>query len=94
MQTSELGKTTVMSHTGKVLARSKNLRGVTDYARKLRVLGPTHLQAMDCTDGMGILIASYPDGASSATLFASFAVCKHWLAQRVRCGQGRFVTGT
>lgn len=82
---------------GNPVARSKNLRGIMDRARKLQHLGVTKLAAKRLrwlTGKEGTLIVQFPDGSWVITHFASFKVLTQWINDRVTHGKGKFICNT
>lgn len=79
----------------KIVARSKNLRGILDRARKLQADGATTLSAKRLLSGdEGHLIARFPDGSWCITGFSSLRVLEHWINLRITHGKGKFIKGT
>lgn len=88
---------TIRDFDGNPIARSKNLRGIMDRARKLQHLGVTKLAAKrlhGLTGNEGTLIVHFPDGSWVIAGFASFSVLTAWVARRVACGKGKFICNT
>lgn len=91
------GQCIIHDFNGNIIARSKNLRGVTDRARKLQHLGPTkltpkRLHGINGTEGT--LIVNFPDESWCVVQFVSFAVLALWVKQRVHFGTRKFISDT
>jgi hypothetical protein len=63
---------------GHTVARSRNLRGILDYARK----SPLVSVKIAPHAGQGLLLVRYYDGAYSQTAFADFSVLVDWAKAR------------
>jgi hypothetical protein len=64
---------------GQVVARSRNLRGVSAYARR----SPVDRVTVIAKDNAGaFLYVQYEDGAECRTHFESFQVCSAWVKAR------------
>lgn len=69
----------VIVRGGKVVARSRNLRGVMDYARK------SYVREAWCNrnqDGGGFVCFTYDDGSRCRTTFADYGVLLRWVRSR------------
>ena len=69
----------IYSREGKVIHRSRNLRGILDHARKVGIQSATgELLA----HGRGRLLVRFGDGSAAEAQFASFTVLERWLHSR------------
>lgn len=67
----------VVAQSGEVVARSRNLRGIRDYARRSRVVkvqGEPHT----ANPFNGFLAVYYADGSTACALFADVRVMRDW----------------
>lgn len=64
---------------GHVVSRSRNLRGILEYSRRVPVERIDIWRNPDETAQLGI---TWTNGSSTITDFASFNVCKQWCASR------------
>lgn len=64
---------------GKVVARSRNLRGILDYARKSPVESVV-IAPSPC--GRGTLRVTYHNNARASAVFASFTILRDWCDAR------------
>jgi hypothetical protein len=64
---------------GKVVSRSRNLRGLLDYARKSFV---RHVTAYKTQGGGAWLAVYFDDGSWCPAEFADYSVCCRWLMAR------------
>jgi hypothetical protein len=64
---------------GQPVGRSRNLRGLIDYARRSSV---SRVSIRPLAKGEGLLRVVYADGAYSYARFASFTVLKDWTRSR------------
>lgn len=71
---------------GRVIRRSKNLRGVSAHARGFRFCDVHTLTQDGCT-----LHVHYANGDTCETHFADASVLRGWINNRVRYGRGRWV---
>lgn len=71
----------VVKQSGEVVARSRNLRGIIDYARRSPVV---RVDAEPHTENAfnGFLAVHYADGATACALFADARVMREWVAKR------------
>ena len=72
---------TEVTKNGKVIRRSKNLRGIIDYARfspVVKVDGVFHHE----NEVRGILTVEYFDGCTSKASFASYHIMVDWIRSR------------
>ena len=65
---------------GKVVGKSRNLRGISDYHRTKSPV--SHSTAKKLSNGEGELKVKYNDGANAKAKFASYGVLKNWLATK------------
>lgn len=76
---------------GRIVARSKNLRGVLDYGRRW---GVARLELIELPEGAGSLRVIFKDGATTRENFASWGVLRAWVnARRSWAGAALFVNG-
>ena len=71
----------VVNQAGEVVARSRNLRGILDYARRspvVKVQGEPHT----ANPFNGFLAVHYADGATACALFADVRVMRAWIKDR------------
>lgn len=71
----------VVAQSGEVVARSRNLRGMLEYARRshvVKVQGEPHT----ANPANGFLAVYYADGATACALFADVRVMREWIAAR------------
>lgn len=71
----------VVKQSGEVVARSRNLRGILDYARRspvVKVQGEPHT----ANPFNGFLAVHYADGATACALFADVRVMRAWIKDR------------
>ena len=64
---------------GAIAHHSKNLRGVTDHARRVGLISA---QAFPMEDGCGVLAVAFYDGCICVTIFQSYEVLCYWLRCR------------
>lgn len=66
---------------GAIVASSKNLRGILDYARKSRVV---FVSAAPCEKNAhnGRLFVRFEDGAEGRAFFACYTVLLEWIGNR------------
>ena len=65
---------------GKIVGKSKNLRGISDYHRTKSPV--SHSTAKKLSKGEGELKVKYNDGAYAKAKFASYGVLKNCLATK------------
>ena len=65
----------------RVVARSKNLRGILDYARKSQVW-VSHWIMKKESDSRALVCVTYSDNAKSVFHFESFTVAQGWIRAR------------
>ena len=68
---------------GRVVSRSKNLRGIVDYARNHAK--PNRVDIWQNRDGSAQLGIVFADDATVITDFASFEVCRSYVARSRAC---------
>lgn len=68
-----------ITHTARVIRRSKNLRGLLDYARVSRVV---RVELTPFAKVNGSLRVFYADGAIGRANFASFHIMVDWVRNR------------
>lgn len=93
----DYGRCVIHDSDGNPIARSRNLRGILDRARKLQAMGATKLYAKrlhGLSGNEGTLIARFPDGSWCITGFVSFGVLEHWINLRIIHGRGKFIKCT
>lgn len=75
-----VGDPVEIRRAGKVISRSRNLRGL------LRRFGTHPVKSISISrvaaSGEGFLLVTFDDGAECGTMFASFDVCRDWIATR------------
>lgn len=64
---------------GRIIHRSRNLRGILDHARRTWV---EEAEATPGEEGKGILHVTFGDGSTCRTEFASYQVLCWWLRSR------------
>lgn len=69
----------VISLNGKVVSRSRNLRGLLTYATRYDV---THAGEIEIDQGKGLLVVLYGNGAVGHANFASLSVMRKWVKAR------------
>jgi len=69
----------IVDASGKVIHRSRNLRGILDYARHTWI---EEAVAQPAQEGKGILSVTFGDGCTCMTEFADFTVLCWWLRCR------------
>lgn len=62
---------------GRIISRSKNLRGITRYRSQ-----PDRAHILGLADGGALLRVRFKDGAYSVAKFASVDVCRRWCQAR------------
>jgi len=72
---------TKITKNGKVIRRSKNLRGIIDYARCSPVAKVDGVFDPD-NEVRGILTVEYSDGCTSKASFASYHIMVDWVRNR------------
>lgn len=77
----------IKNEYGEVFHRSRNLRGIMDYARMFKNAATT-LYQVERT-----LHVHFPDGSTCRTEFADASVLAYWIGRRVIFGRGRFKLG-
>lgn len=77
--------------SGKIIRRSRNLRGLLDHARRTAVLSA---YVRNCDHGEADLIVQYANGNFGTAHFASFAVCRDWVRSRRSWGLKHTKTDT
>jgi hypothetical protein len=83
--------TVTINLNGNLVASSKNLRGILDYARKV----PVHRVAIYRNlNGDGLLCVTFDNGANCQTTFASYTVCIDWVKSRRSWGLTCLSNGT
>jgi hypothetical protein len=65
---------------GEIVAHSKNLRGLTDYASKNGP--PEYIFQYELAHGYGKLVVQWPNGAKAGVNFNSYRVMKEWVSAR------------
>ncbi len=70
-----------------VVHQGKNLRVILDHARRFKVGGTSIWR-----DGYYLRV-SFPDGTYCTTAFQDQTVLRDWIADRVKHGRGRFISG-
>ena len=73
----------------KIISRSKNLRGIMDYARNQQWCGKTQLEINPILPKE--LWVRFPGGATATVQFKSAQVLHDWIANRVKFGKGKFM---
>ena len=71
----------IITLNNKVVNKSRNLRGMMEYARKY---------GAKLSQDDNILHAQYGNGATLETTFADESVLKDWIAARIKYGRGNF----
>lgn len=69
----------IVDPRGRIIHRSRNLRGILDHARRTWV---EEAVATPAEEGKGILSVTFGDGATCRTEFASYQVLCWWLRSR------------
>jgi hypothetical protein len=64
---------------GRIVAKSKNLRGLLDYARKHAV---TRIETIALPSDQGSMRVFFKDGAECRANFNSFKVMTNWIKAR------------
>lgn len=90
------GEVTIYDRCGRVIATSRNLRGILDRARKLQRQGTTTLVPISGMANVnagaeGILMVIFPDQSFTFTRFVSNVVMRKWSKDRIIHGRGKFV---
>jgi hypothetical protein len=67
---------------GACVARSRNLRGILDYARRSPVAHIETSMGYDGSPVRGLVLVKYADGAHCLTDFASYHIMIDWLRGR------------
>lgn len=65
----------------RIIARSRNLRGIIDYARDKSPVILLHI--FKNADGTGYAHIVFDDGAYCDVSFASYTILKHWADRRM-----------
>jgi len=69
----------IVNADGKVIHRSRNLRGILDHARRTWI---EEAVARPAPEGRGFLRVTFGDGSTCQTEFADFTVLCWWLRSR------------
>jgi hypothetical protein len=76
---------------GKVIHRSRNLRGILDHARRV---GLWAANAYPQEDGKGMLCVTFADASRCEAQFASYQVLCQWLCARRSWAGARHINGS
>lgn len=74
--------TEITNPSGEVLRRSKNLRGMCDYARVSHVVKVELVKGYDGSLVNGLLTVTYADGCTSRAVFNSYHIAVDFVRNR------------